>query len=73
MVTGFGFLLERVLTVWPGGWRARLLAAALLPELAYALFLHVVFVKCLLDITVGRRSSWGHVQHAPAGGGGVVG
>jgi hypothetical protein len=26
----------------------------------------VVFVKCLLDITLARRARWGHVQHEPS-------
>lgn len=63
---GLVFLAERVITAWRGGWKARLLAAALVPELLYDVFLQVVFVKCLFDITFGRTASWGHVQHAPA-------
>jgi hypothetical protein len=39
------FVLERVVTVWKGGWRARLLAVTLFPELVFAMFLNVVFVK----------------------------
>jgi hypothetical protein len=35
----------------------------LFPELAYDVFLQIVFGKCLLDITLGRRPTWGHVQH----------
>ena len=34
MGLGLLFAVERVVTVWVGGWRARLLAAAILPELA---------------------------------------
>ena len=69
LVIGFIFVLERVITAWRGGWKARILAALLFPELAYDVFLQVVFVKCLLDITLNRRASWGHVQHptAPVG------
>ena len=66
---GAVFVVERVITVWSEGWRSRLLAAALLPELGYAVFLHGVYVKCLFDITVQRRTTWGHVQQpAPASG-----
>ena len=61
---GLVFLAERVITAWRGGWKARLLAAALLPELLYDVFLQIVFVKCLFDITFGRTAKWGHVQHA---------
>ncbi len=64
VILGLVFLVERVLTVWSAGWRSRLLAALLFPELCYAVFLHFVFIKCLFDITVGRRTTWGHVQHS---------
>jgi cellulose synthase/poly-beta-1,6-N-acetylglucosamine synthase-like glycosyltransferase len=60
------FVLERVVTVWRGGWRARVLAASLFPELVYDMYLSAVFVTGLFDITVGRRAIWGHVQHGSA-------
>ena len=63
LVVGAIFVVERVLTVWRGGWKARGLAVLLFPELAYDVFLQLVFVKCLIDITLNRRASWGHVQH----------
>jgi cellulose synthase/poly-beta-1,6-N-acetylglucosamine synthase-like glycosyltransferase len=55
------FVAERVVTVWKGGWRARLLALTLFPELLYAAFLNVVFVKGVLDISLGRQAAWKHV------------
>jgi cellulose synthase/poly-beta-1,6-N-acetylglucosamine synthase-like glycosyltransferase len=55
------FMVERVVTVWHGGWRARVLAATLIPELLFAAFLSVVFVKGALDISVGRAAAWKHV------------
>ncbi len=58
---GLVFCLERVVTVWKGGWPARLLAAALFPELAYAMFLNVVYVKGVLDISLGHQARWKHV------------
>jgi hypothetical protein len=58
---GAVFLVERVVTVWRGGWRARLLAAALFPELFFAAFLSVVFVKGAIDISLGRQATWKHV------------
>ena len=44
--------------VWPGGWAARLLAAPLLIELAYAIFLQLVYVKSLIDIAFGHSKHW---------------
>jgi len=60
------FAAERILTVWGEGWRARVLAALILPELLYDLFLQAVFVRSLVDIVLRRSAGWGHVQHAVA-------
>lgn len=49
---GWLFMVERVVTAWRGGWRARLLAATLLPELGYAMFLNVVYVKGIIDMVL---------------------
>jgi biofilm PGA synthesis N-glycosyltransferase PgaC len=67
IVIGLVFVVERVVTVWRGGWKARLLAMVILPELFYDVFLQVVFMKCLFDITLAKRTRWGHVEHAQAG------
>ena len=58
VLLGILFAVERTVTVWPGGWRARLLAAPLLIELGYAIFLQAVYVKSLLDIALGRSKHW---------------
>jgi hypothetical protein len=60
------FVAERVVTVWRGGWRARLLALTLFPELAFAAYLNAVFVKGVLDISFGRQADWKHVVRPPA-------
>lgn len=59
---GLLFVAERVATVWRGGWRARLLAVLLVPELAYALFLNAVYLKGIADIASGRRAQWGGLE-----------
>ena len=61
---GILFLYERVITVWHSGWRARLLAASIVPELMFELFLQAVFIKSMLDVFFKRNASWGHVDHA---------
>lgn len=66
MGMGLLFSVERVVTVWDGGWRARLVGALLVPELVYATFLDVVYVKGVMDILLGRQAGWKHVTHAPA-------
>jgi len=63
---GVVFTAERVVSVWNGGWRARLLAAALVPELIFDIVLDLVYVQGIIDITRGRKGAWGHVDHAPA-------
>lgn len=61
---GIIFWLERLITAWGGGWKARGLAALLIPELLYDVFLQTVFFRCLIDITLDRSGTWGHVAHA---------
>jgi cellulose synthase/poly-beta-1,6-N-acetylglucosamine synthase-like glycosyltransferase len=58
------FVLDRVVSVWSGGWKARLLAALLIPELLYDMYLDVVYLKGIFDITFARSAQWGHVDHA---------
>jgi cellulose synthase/poly-beta-1,6-N-acetylglucosamine synthase-like glycosyltransferase len=64
---GLLFTVERVVTVWGGGLRARLLAATLFPELVFALYLNVIYVKGIVDLTIGRQAAWKHVVHTPGG------
>ncbi|WP_235436699.1 glycosyltransferase [Arthrobacter sp. RIT-PI-e] len=61
---GFLFTLERVITVWKGGWKARLLAVTLFPELFFDMFLNLVYVKGIIDLSSGRQASWKHLVHA---------
>lgn len=65
---GVGGLLvtERVISTWSGGWRARLLAALMIPELLYALFLNAVFMTGVLNIALGKRAYWDRGDHAMA-------
>ena len=58
VLLGALFAVERTVTVWPGGWRARLLAAPLLIELAYAIVLQLVYVESLIDIALGHSKHW---------------
>ena len=60
-------VVERVVTVWQGGWRARLLGLSLFPELFYAMFLNVVYVKGVWDLSLARQATWKHVVHTGSG------
>ena len=64
---GAVFIIERVVSVWSVGWKGRILAVLLIPELTYDMFLNGVFLKSLLDITFNRSASWGHIDgvHTP--------
>lgn len=55
---GILFAVERTATVWGAGWRARLLAVTLLPELGYSIVLQLVYLKSLADIALGRSKHW---------------
>lgn len=62
---GLLFAVERMVTAWRGGWRARVLALLIFPELVYDCFLNLAFLKGVVEIAFGRRATWKHVQHAP--------
>ncbi|WP_107773119.1 glycosyltransferase [Nocardioides sediminis] len=64
---GLVFTLERVVTVWHGGWTARLLGLSLFPELFYAMFLNVVYVKGVWDLSLARQATWKHVVQSGSG------
>ena len=65
---GIIFVVERVVTAWAGGWRARLLAAPIFLELAYALFLQICFVTSIVQIATGRKAGWNYVPRNPVNG-----
>ena len=52
--------VERTVTVWPLGWKARLLAAPVVIEWAYSLALLVVFLKATGDFLRGHKGTWAH-------------
>lgn len=56
---GAVFAVERVVTAWRGGARARWLAVSLVPELFYDLFLDIVYAKGIIDISLSRQARWG--------------
>lgn len=52
------FVVEKVVSVWRAGWRARLLASVLVVELAYDLFQHAVYFRALFDLVRRREEEW---------------
>ena len=65
VLIGVLFAVERTATVWQDGWRARLIAAPLLIELVYAMFLQLVYMKSLADIALGRSKHWNPAKVEP--------
>ncbi len=63
---GLVFIVERVATVWRGGLKARLVAATLFPEMGFALFLNIIYVKGILDLSLGRKADWKYVPQPGA-------
>lgn len=65
MLLGLLFMIERVVTVWRSTWFARFVAALLVPELIFATFLNLVFLKGVLDILLAKQARWGENDSAP--------
>ncbi|NED96059.1 glycosyltransferase family 2 protein [Phytoactinopolyspora alkaliphila] len=63
---GLVFVGERVVTVWHRGRKARLLAAVLIVEWVYDLFLQGVLMRSALDVALRRPATWHHVGAATA-------
>jgi biofilm PGA synthesis N-glycosyltransferase PgaC len=55
------FSLERGLTAWDTGWRGRVVAFSLVPEIVYDLFLQACFVRALSGMVTSRDLAWGHL------------
>lgn len=66
VLLGLVFWLERVVTVWAGGRRARLFAIALLPEILYDVFLQGAFVVSCYRRIRRQPIAWKHVPAAAA-------
>lgn len=56
LAIGAIFVIERIITV--NGWKERLFAASMVPELAYALVLQWAYVKALWSFTRGKTINW---------------
>jgi cellulose synthase/poly-beta-1,6-N-acetylglucosamine synthase-like glycosyltransferase len=51
-------LVERTITVWPMGWRARWTAASLIPEQLYTMLLVSIHLGAVLSLARGQKGSW---------------
>ena len=60
------FSLERGITAWDTGWRGRIIAFSLIPEILYSLFLQACFVRGLAGMMASHDMAWGHLTPAEA-------
>lgn len=63
LAIGALFAIERTVTAWKGGWRARVVAVLVFPELVYDCFLNLAFLRGVFEIAFGRSATWKHVEH----------
>jgi poly-beta-1,6-N-acetyl-D-glucosamine synthase len=68
LAIGAIFVVERVVTVWSAGWRARLVALPLVLEVAYDIVLQAVYLKSLFEIATGRAAGWNYVPRVATPG-----
>lgn len=55
------FVAERLVTVWDNGPRARRVAALVVPELCYDLFLQAAFLRACALAAASRDVEWNHL------------
>lgn len=60
------FSIERGFSAWDTGWRGRLIAFALVPEIIYSLLLQASFVRGLAGMMASHDMAWGHLTPAEA-------
>lgn len=60
IAVGVIFWVERLATSWKNGWKGRLLAISILPELCYDVFLQSAFLKALYLSMRKSNAEWHH-------------
>jgi cellulose synthase/poly-beta-1,6-N-acetylglucosamine synthase-like glycosyltransferase len=63
------FAIERAWAVKRGGWRSVAISALVVPEVAYDLFLHAVYLRALIDTATGTRETWEYRRPIEISGG----
>ena len=70
LAVGAFFVIERAWSVKRGGWRSVGLSALVVPEIAYDMFLHAVYLKAAVDTATGARETWEYKKPVEASGAG---
>ena len=63
---GLIFVVERIVTVWKGGYKALAVAIPMVIEFAYDIFLQAVVIKSSFNIVFGRQADWYHPTDSAA-------
>lgn len=63
---------ERIWTVRAGGRRAMLLSALVIPDVLYDMFIHVVFMRALIESLANAGARWDHAEARQAAVPGAV-
>jgi len=66
VVIGSVFVVERIVTVWPAGWPARLVAAPVVIEICYDLYLQACFIASFVQMRTGQKAGWGDLPESKA-------
>lgn len=66
LLVTLAFSLERGLTAWDTGWRGRVIAFLLIPEIVYSLVLQACFLRGLTTMMASQDMAWGHLTPTEA-------
>lgn len=61
LIVGGVFLVERLVTVWRRGVKARVIAAVIFPEMVYDFALQIALAKAVILFLTKKDTSWNHV------------
>lgn len=59
-LVGVLFAVERTVTAWGAGWKGRIFAALLVPEIVYDIMLQIAFVRATTASLRGAEAVWHH-------------
>ena len=63
------YVIEQVIAVHKGGWKAVVTTLLIVPEVFYNMFLNYVYIVSLEGLIFDRSESWGRVRDVKKGGG----
>lgn len=64
LAVGMIFVIERIVTVWAGGFKALAITVPLVIEFLYDMFLQAVIIASIFNMLLGRTAKWHHPTDA---------